>query len=93
MLCSATSNTHINYPQDVRDWCKFIVQTPHHLRGYAITPNTTSGLAAFYSATANFVRMLAGFTHKHEWLREEQDLQALDTWSSSRVSSRRTTRS
>jgi hypothetical protein len=29
--------------------------------------------------------MLAGFPHKLEWLREEQDLQAVDTWSNSQL--------
>ena len=85
VLRMATSNTHMDYTADVREWCKFIVQTPHHLGGYAITPNAASGFAAFYSATANFVRMLAGFTHKHEWLREEQDLQEPDSWSNSQL--------
>ena len=29
--------------------------------------------------------MLVGFPHKHECLREEQDLQAVDTWSNSQL--------
>ena len=42
--------------QRMQNWCKFIVQSPHHKGGYAITPTAASGLAAFYSATAKFAR-------------------------------------
>jgi hypothetical protein len=35
--------------QRMQNWCKYIVQSPHHQGGYAITPTAASGLAAFYS--------------------------------------------
>jgi hypothetical protein len=41
----------------MQNWCKFIVQSPHHKGGYAITPTAASGLTAFYSATAKFVTL------------------------------------
>ena len=45
----------------MQNWCKFIVQSPHHKRGHAITLTAASGLAAFYSATAKFVTCSQAF--------------------------------
>jgi len=58
----------------MQNWCKFIVQSPHHKGGYAITPTAASGLAAFYSATAKFVTLLASLPHGGAWVRGGQDL-------------------
>ena len=54
----------------MQKWCKLKVQSPHHERGYAITPTAASGLAAFYSATSRFVAFLAILPHGGAWLHD-----------------------
>ena len=39
-------------------WCRVIVELPHHKGGLGITPLPASGMAAFYSATAQLVSWL-----------------------------------
>ena len=53
--------------------------------GYAITPTAASGLAAFYSAIAKFVTLLASLPQGGNWVRGGQDLGAHDTWSNSQL--------
>jgi hypothetical protein len=36
-------------------WCRMIVELPHHQGGLGITPLPSSGMAVFYSATAQMV--------------------------------------
>ena len=71
--------------QRMQNWCKYIVQSPHHQGGYAITPTAASGLAAFYSATAKFVTRVARLPHGIAWVRGGQDLTVHDTWSTSQL--------
>ncbi len=91
VLSAATGDTIAKkQTQRMQNRCKFIVQSPHHKGGYAITPTaatttTTSGLAAFYSATAKFVTLLASLPHGGAWVRGGQDLTVHDTWSSSQL--------
>ena len=44
-----------------------------------------SGLAAFYSATAKFVTLVASLPHGGAWVRGGQDLTVHDTWSNSQL--------
>jgi hypothetical protein len=71
--------------QHMLNLCKLSVQSPHHKGGYAITPTAASGLAAFYSATAQFVTLLASLPQGGNWVRGGQDLAAHDTWSNSQL--------
>ena len=50
-----------------------------------ITPTAASGLAAFYSATAKFVTLLASLPHGGAWVCGGQDLTVHDTWSNSQL--------
>ena len=59
VLNAATGDTAKNLSPIMQNWCKLIVQSPHHKVGYTITPTAASGLAAFYSDTVTFVTMLA----------------------------------
>jgi hypothetical protein len=86
VLSAATGDTIAKkQPQRMQNWCKFIVQSPHHKGGYAITPTSASGLAAFYSATAKFVTLLASLPHGGSWVRGGHDLTVHDTWSNSQL--------
>jgi hypothetical protein len=68
VLSAATGDTIAKkQTKRMQNWCKFIVQSPHHKGGYAITPTAASGLAAFYSATAKFVTLLASLPHGGGW--------------------------
>ena len=51
----------------VLEWYPAIVQTTCHLRGFGITPNEASGIAAFYSATAQFVTRLSQLSQPATW--------------------------
>jgi hypothetical protein len=80
VLSAATGDTtDQKQTQRIQNWCKFIVQSPHHKGGYAIIPTTASGLAAFYSATAKFVTLVASLPHGGAWVRGGQDLTVHDT--------------
>jgi hypothetical protein len=85
VLSAATGDTAKNQNQHMLNWCKLSVQSPHHKGGYAITPTSASGLAAFYSATAKFVTLLASLPHGGAWVRGGQDLADHDTWSNSQL--------
>jgi hypothetical protein len=67
VLNAATGDTAKNLSPIMQNWCKLIVQSPHHKVGYTITPTAASGLAAFYSATARFVTMLASLPPGDAW--------------------------
>ena len=43
-------DTYNTLPVHVLEWCRTIVELPHHEGGLAITPLQASGMAAFYSA-------------------------------------------
>jgi len=50
VLSAATGDTIAKkQTQRMQNWCKFIVQFPHHKGGYAITPTVACGLAAQHS--------------------------------------------
>jgi len=59
-----------------------IVELPHHKGGLGITPLQASGMAAFYSATAELVAWLHSLPHASEWA-AGQNLADPDTWNSS----------
>ncbi len=84
VLCAATSDT-IRVSDPKYGWCTLKVQSQHHEGGYAITPTTASGLAAFYSATSKFVALLASLPYKDAWVRGGQALEAHDTWSNTHL--------
>jgi hypothetical protein len=70
VLSAATGDTIAKkQTQRMQNWCKFIVQSPQHKGGYAITPTAASDLAAFYSATAKFVTLLASLPRDGAWVR------------------------
>ena len=71
-----------------KDWCRMIVELPHHRGGLGITPLPASNLAAFYSATARLVSWLGSLPQSHSayWVRN-QDLADSNTWTSSSLSS------
>ena len=55
------------------------VELPPFKGGLGLTPQSASGIAAFYSATSALVRWLA--ERSHEWLRYGQCLEDPTTWS------------
>ena len=71
-------------PEIEQDWCRMIVELPHHRGGLAITPLPASGIAAFYSATASLVSWLGSLpqSHSSQWA-QNQDLADPTTWTSS----------
>ena len=69
-------------PRHVLEWCRMIVELPHHEGGQAITPLQASGMAAFYSATANLVAWLQSLPHASEWV-AGQNLADHNTWTGS----------
>lgn len=62
-------------PEAEQEWCRMIVELPHHRGGLAITPLPASGIAAFYSATASLVSWLGSLpqSHSSQWA-QNQDL-------------------
>jgi hypothetical protein len=50
ILQRGLGDTYNTLPQHVLEWCRTIVELPHHEGGLAITPLQASGMAAFYSA-------------------------------------------
>jgi hypothetical protein len=48
-----------------------IVKLPYHKGGLGITPLPASGLAAFYSATAEVVSWLNLLPHASEWVNDQ----------------------
>ena len=85
VLSVATGDTDKTQNQHMLNWCKLSVQSPHHKGRYTITQTAASGLAAFYSATAKFVTLLASLPQGGNWVRGGQDLAAHDTWSNSQL--------
>jgi hypothetical protein len=55
--------TYDTLPAHILSWCRTIVELPHHEGGLGITPLPASGMAAFYSATANLVSWLGSLPH------------------------------
>jgi hypothetical protein len=49
-------------------WCCVIVELPHHKVGLGIKPLPSSGMTAFYSATAHLVSWLGSLPHASEWV-------------------------
>jgi hypothetical protein len=60
-------------------WCLAIIELPHHQGGLGITPLPASGMAAFYSATANMVSWLGSHPHAPQWV-AGQNLADPTTW-------------
>ena len=50
------------------EWCRAIVELPHHQGGLGITPLPASEMAAFYSATAHMVSWLGSLPHASGWV-------------------------
>jgi hypothetical protein len=67
VLSTATGDIAKKQTQRMMNWYKFIVQSPHHKGGHAITPTSSSGLGAFYSATAKCVTLLGSLSHGGWW--------------------------
>jgi hypothetical protein len=82
ILHRGLGDTFNTLPQHVLEWCRTIVELPHHEGGLAITPLQASGMAAFYSATANLVAWLQSLPHASEWV-AGQNLADPNTWTSS----------
>ncbi len=57
ILQRGLGDTYNTLPQHVLEWCRIIVELPHHEGGLAITPLQASGMSAFFSATANLRRL------------------------------------
>jgi len=56
-----------------------LIELPHHEGGLGITPLPASGMAAFYSATANLVSWLGSLPHASQWV-AGQTLDDPTTW-------------
>jgi hypothetical protein len=82
ILQRGLGDTYNTLPQHDLEWCRTIVKLPHHEGGLAITPLQASGMAAFYSATANLVAWLQSLPHASEWV-ARQNLADPNTWTSS----------
>ena len=82
ILQRGLGDTYNTLPQHVLEWCRTIVELPHHEGGLAITPLQASGMAAFYSANANLVAWLQSLPHASEWV-AGQTLSDPNTWTSS----------
>ena len=82
ILQRGLGDTFNTLPQHVLEWCGMIVELPHHEGGLAITHLQDSGMAAFYSATANLVAWLQSLPHASEWV-SGQNLANPNTWTSS----------
>ena len=55
--------TYDTLPANVLTWCRTVVELPHHEGGLGITPLPASGMAAYYTATANLVSWLGSLPH------------------------------
>jgi hypothetical protein len=82
ILQRGLGDTYNTLPRHVLEWNRMIVELPHHEGGLAITPLQASGMAAFYSATANLVAWLQSLPHASEWV-AGQNLADPNTWTSS----------
>jgi hypothetical protein len=82
ILQRGLGDTYNTLPEHVLEWCRTIVELPHHEGGLAITPLQASGMAAFYSATANLVAWLQTLPHASKWV-AGQNLADPNTWTSS----------
>jgi hypothetical protein len=60
-------------------WVCMIVELPHHQGGLGITPLPSSGMATFYSATAQMVSWLGSLPHVSQWV-ADQNLADPSTW-------------
>ena len=74
--------TYDTLPANVLTWCRTVVELPHHEGGLGITPLPASGMAAYYTATANLVSWLGSLPHASEWV-AGQTLDDSTTWSCS----------
>ncbi len=81
-LCSDLVKTCTVALARVLEWCRMIVELPHHEGCLCITPLQASGMAAFYSATANLVTWLQSLPHASEWV-AGQNLADPDSWTCS----------
>ena len=77
--------TYDTLPAHILSWCRTIVELPHHEGGLGITPLPASGMAAFYSATANLVSWLGSLPHASQWV-AGQTLDDPTTWTCSALS-------
>jgi len=71
--------TNDTLPANILSWCRTIVELPHQEGGLGITPLPASGMAAFYSATANLVSWLGSLPHASQWI-AGQTLDDPTTW-------------
>jgi hypothetical protein len=88
ILQRGLGDTYNTLSQHVSEWCRTIVELPHHEGGLAITPLQASGMAAFYSATANLVAWLQSLPHASEWV-AGQNLADPNTLTSSALHARK----
>ena len=56
------------------------IQLPPFKGGLGLTPQSASGIAAFYSGTSAFVGWLAQRSHVLHWLRQGKSLDDHTTW-------------
>jgi hypothetical protein len=63
ILQHGLGDTYNTFSEHVLEWCRTIVELPHHEGGLAITPLEASGMAAFYSSTTNLVAWLQSLPH------------------------------
>ena len=56
-----------NWSPPVLEWYSCIVQSAWHLGGFGITPNEASGITAYYSATAQFVKWTGQLSQPSTW--------------------------
>jgi hypothetical protein len=90
ILQAGTSGNFTAWPHDVQQWCERVLQLPHHLGSFGITPLVQSGKAGFYSATANFLSWLATLPNADFWLPHKHVLTQPDTWECQRLAAFRT---
>ena len=79
VLAKGTGNRSRSWNQDEKQWHRTTVELPPFKGGLGLTPQSASGIAAFYSATSALVGWLA--ERSHEWLRYGQCLEDPTTWS------------
>ena len=65
----------------VLDRYSSVVQIACHPLGFGMTPNKVSGIAAYYSATAQFVKWISQLSQPSKWT-SGQDLSSPQTWRS-----------
>ena len=56
-----------NWSPAVLEWHSSIIQTACHEAGFGINPNEASGIAAYYSATAQFLKWLSQLSQASIW--------------------------